>query len=673
MSMNQPCIVIVGGGFAGVKCARVLRRELPDARIVMFNKVNYMVFTPLLADVAGSSLNPRAVTGPLRQMLKGVHCRAETVTEVDLEGRQVTFRRFDGGTGTMTFDHLVLAVGNRVDLGRVPGMASHALPLKTIGDAIAMRLRVMERLEQADATEDPDLRRWLTSFVVIGGGFSGVEVAGEINDLARHALKYYPNVSESDIRVTLVHSRAEILPEVTSRLRGFALDRMQRNGVSFELESRAEVVTRQGVKLTTGEMVAGGTVVCTVGNTASELVQRLGVPTERGRILTSPDMRVKGQECLWAIGDCAHVLNTQDGQVSPPTAQFAERQGRQAARNIARRIHDQPTLPFRFKPVGVAAGIGNRKGVAELFGVKVSGFFAFWLWRSAFLVKLPSFLQKIKVGIDWAWELVFPRDLSAFSTVSTQPVTRNFFAAGETILDSRTVGPSLYAIESGECELVQTGAAERVLTVIGKGELIGRHTLDSFSEEQLALRARSNTEAISLAEDFLERMSGALKPVEGMLHKAMLTHKPFWHDAPQALDILDASRAEALMRPPPAASLDPQMPALQAFQALRQSHEPLAFVLDQQTLVGMVTRTDLISGLARGIHVTVGDVMTEEPAAACAGERCSIAASTMRDRGFKWMPVVRSRDNRDLVGLLHADDLVGHVLDNIGGARQISA
>ncbi len=663
--MNK--VVIVGGGFAGVKCAKVLGAS-KKVNVTLFNPVNHMVFTPLLADVAGSSLNPRAITAPLRQMLKNVHCRSERVLEVDPEARELTYQRYDGSIGRTGFDELVIAVGNRVDLGRVPGMVTNALPLKSIGDAIAMRQRVMERLEQADACEDSDRRRWLTSFVVIGGGFSGVEVAGEINDLAQHALKYYDNILPDDIQVTLIHSREQILPEVNSRLRDFAIARMKKHGVKFVLQARASVVTRRGVELNSGEMIEGGTVVCTIGNTATDLVQRLAVETEGGRVVTDPDMQVKGHPGLWAVGDCAWVPNQHDGKTAPPTAQFAERQGRQAAQNILRKVAGSATRPFSFKPVGVAAGIGGRRGVAELLGVRVAGFPAFWLWRSAFLVKLPSFLQKIKVGFDWAFELVFPREISAFNGAGTQPVSRSFFAAGETIIDSHSAGRTLYAVEKGECEIIQPGdksGEDRVLAVVGGGELIGSHTLNSFGKENVALRARTNIEAISLAGDFMQRMSATLKPVETLLRRAMLTHQPFWESAPEALSLLENATCADLMRDPPARSFERTSRVLEAFDGLRQSGQDLALVRDDAELVGLVTRTDLIAGLEHGTGATVEQVMSRQPAVVASGENCVIAANMMRDRGFKWLPVVDTREQRRVVGVLYADDVLAYVLSKM--------
>lgn len=208
-------IVIVGGGFAGVQCARVLRRRLSPERaeIVIFNRENHLVFHPLLAEVAGGSINPEAVAAPLRQMLPGVRCRTETVQDVDFAGRVVRFEGHDGQTKTMPYGHVVIACGEAVDLALMPGMADHAFPMKTVGNAMALRVHLMRQLERAEVCDDPERRRWYLSFIVVGGGYSGVEAAGEINDLVRGSRRFFQNVAADDIRVTLIHSRDQLLPE----------------------------------------------------------------------------------------------------------------------------------------------------------------------------------------------------------------------------------------------------------------------------------------------------------------------------------------------------------------------------------------------------------------------------------------------------------------------------
>ena len=217
-------IIIIGGGFAGAQCAGILHKRLPkdQAEIVLFSRENNMVFYPLLAEVAGAVISPDAVTAPLRQMLPGIRCRTEEVRQIDLATSEVEYEGVDGRLGRMAFDHAVLACGTAVNLAMVPGMADHAFPLKSVGDAMALRFHVMEQLEKAEVCADPERRRWYLSFIVVGGGFTGVEAVGEINDLIRASARFYGNFTAKDTTVTLVHSREQILPEVSPTLREFA-------------------------------------------------------------------------------------------------------------------------------------------------------------------------------------------------------------------------------------------------------------------------------------------------------------------------------------------------------------------------------------------------------------------------------------------------------------------
>ena len=280
MSMTR--IIIVSGGFAGVKCARTLRKKLSTntCEIVLFSRENNMVFYPLLAEVAGAAINPGAVTVPLRQMLPGVRCRTEEVRRIDLTASEVEYERYDGRPGRVTFDYAVLACGTAVNLSLVPGMADHAFPLKSVGDAMALRFHAMEQLEKAEVCDDPERRRWYLSFVVVGGGFTGVETAGEINDLIRASARYYGNFSARDVTVTLVHSRDQILPEVSPTLREFARTKMEQAGIHMILNARAVSATAEGVELHDGRVLRGATVVCTIGTTAPLLVHRLDVSKE---------------------------------------------------------------------------------------------------------------------------------------------------------------------------------------------------------------------------------------------------------------------------------------------------------------------------------------------------------------------------------------------------------
>lgn len=264
--MDKARIIIVGGGFAAVQCARTLLKSLSaqTCEVVLFSRENNMVFYPLLAEVAGAAIGPDAVTVPLRQMLPGVRCRTEEVRQIDPITSEVEYERFDGKAGRMTFDHAVLACGAAVNLSLVPGMVDHAFPLKSVGDAMAIRFHVMQQLEKAEVCDDPERRQWYLSFVVVGGGFTGVEVAGEINDLVRASSRFYKNFTARDLKVTLVHSRDQILPEVSPTLREFARMKMEQAGIQVILNTRAIAATAERVELHDGRMLCGATVICTI-------------------------------------------------------------------------------------------------------------------------------------------------------------------------------------------------------------------------------------------------------------------------------------------------------------------------------------------------------------------------------------------------------------------------
>lgn len=236
--LRRARVVVVGGGFAGVACARELLRSSKAPEVVLFALDNHMVFQPLLPDVAGSSLNPRAVAPPLRALLPGARIRCERIERIDLRERRVQWQADDGTPRTLDYDHLVLACGSVVNMGMLPGLASHSLPMKTIGDAIAIRARVMRQLERAEAAESSEERRFQLSFIVVGGGFSGVEVAGEINDLVRSCLGRFPGIARDEARVTLLQGLPDILPEVGPPLRRYARSRMERRGVVVRCGAR---------------------------------------------------------------------------------------------------------------------------------------------------------------------------------------------------------------------------------------------------------------------------------------------------------------------------------------------------------------------------------------------------------------------------------------------------
>jgi NADH dehydrogenase len=657
-------VVIVGGGFAGVKCARtLLKRARRELEVVVFSRDNHMVFQPLLPDVAGSSLNPRAVAPPLRQLLPKARCRTEEVLDLHPESSEITYECHDGSPRRMAYDHLVIACGNVVNLNLLPGMANHALPLKTIGDAIAMRAHVMQQLEKADLAETCAQRRFYLTYIVVGGGFSGVEVAGELNDLMLSSLKRYPNVRREDVMVTLLHSQPDLLPEVSPELRRFARKRMEARGIKVLTERKVAEVTKLGVLLGDGAKVEGATVICTVGTTANPLIGKLDAKKERGRLVTEPDLRLAGLSNVWAIGDCALVPNAFDGKHGPTTAQFAEREGRQCAENLVRVLRGEPTKPFHFKPLGAACGIGGRKGVAELFGFKFSGFLAWWLWRSAFLAKIPSLSQKLKVGIDWAWEVFFPRDLSHFRPAQTEPVSKAHYAPGEVLFKRGQALKDLYSIEHGEAEIVVQGPeGPFVAHVLGPGSLLAEATLaDVMGEAEV--RARTGLDVLVLGKQSLTRLSAALKPVEDLVERAVNRPKlGIWRHHPAAMRALSARTAAELPCGQEMIAADCESNLGQVFGAVIDKRAGCALITVDGKVGGIATRSDLLAALARGAtrDTPIKSAMNAKPICIRASESAAMAAEKMVDGGLKFLPVVE--DDGTPRAVLTSDDFVRFAL-----------
>ena len=415
MEHGTHSIVIVGGGFAGTALARALDARRPPAlQVTLLSDEGTTTFNPMLPEAVGASVFPEHVVAPLREMLdpaRGDRFVTGHVTDVDTRARTVRCDTL-AGTREIAYDELVFAFGNRARLDLIPGMALHALPLKTVGDAMHVRNVVLRRLACIGLESDPQLRREIGHFVVIGGGFSGVEVAGELVDCLASIRRFHPRVAEHGLQVTLLHDLDRLLPEVSPRLAGAALRSLRRRGVAVELNARAVSIHERGVRLEDGRALAAQTVISTIGTRPNSLATELGLATERGRIIVEPDLRVPGHDRLWALGDCALVPNGLDDEPSPPTAQFALRQARHLAANLLARRRGGATRAFAARPRGMMAAIGRRNGVAEVFGIGFSGLPAWLLWRAVYLSQTPTLRRKLRLWVEWTWGMFFPADVT---------------------------------------------------------------------------------------------------------------------------------------------------------------------------------------------------------------------------------------------------------------------
>jgi NADH dehydrogenase len=677
-------VVIVGGGFAAVKFAKTLRNKLrgSECEILLFNRENHMVFHPLLADVAGASINADAAAAPLRQMLPGVECRTERVQRIDLPASEIEFDSASGTLARLHYDHVVVACGAESNLGIIPGMTEHAFPFKVVSDAIDLRQHVVRQMENAEAASELDRRRWYLSFIIVGAGFSGAEVAGEINELVRSSTRFYRNFRKEDVTVTLVHSQDQILPEVVPKLRAFAQKRMQKAGITMLMNTRAVAATHEGIQLQDGRMLPGATVVCTIGTTISPIVERLNVAKERGRIRTVPDMRMEGQTNAWAIGDCAFIVNAFDNKPSPTTAQFAERQGRQAALNLIRILRGQPTQPFRFKALGQLCSIGGYEAVAEMLGMRISGFPAWVMWRGVYLFKLPTWSRRIKVALDWAWDVLFPRDLSFLNTDATQQVTHAYYRPGDFIHRRGELAQVFSIIEEGEVEILQPAEESpdgKVIAVLGKGDFFGEEALLANRPHETSIRARTVVRLAQVGSALFSQMAGSFAPLRDVLVKAVTRHTgDFWRYLPLAKPLLADETIAALMDPPPAKLLSKETTFAEAVAALTESATGHLLVLDEkQQLWATLDRDDLYHIIARiavssngmrgeDIKRKLGDLLYGDPIYVALDDSALVASATMLDHGISWLTVVQGKNDLRPVGCLRGDKISNRIIEKLG-------
>ena len=669
--MKKNRIIIVGGGFAGVKCAQVLSKKLSAERaeIILFNSENHLVFSPLLAEVVGSSINPMDVIVPLRQLLPRVFCRTEEVRTIQTGTRQISFEAEDGQLTQMEYDHLVIACGNITNLNVVPGMADHAFPLKTVGDATTLRSHIMEQMEKAEVCQTPERRAWHLTFIVVGGGFSGAEVAGEINDLVQSSARYFKGFTRGDVKVRLIHSRDELLPEISPPLRAFARRKMEKAGVEILLNARVNQATPDGVALEGGQFIKGGTTICTIGNSIAPMLEKIEAPKDKNRLLTDPDMRVKGLPNVWAIGDCGLIINALDQKPAPTTGQFAEREGSQCAENIIRVMNQQPTRPFCFKQIGELCSIGGHAAVADIMGMHLSGFLAWFMWRGIYLFKLPTWARRFQVGFDWAWLLLFPRDLAHVRTRQSDRVSQAHYQPGDVIIQQGEIPANFYVIKQGEVEVVRSqgnnGKGE-VVSVLGQGSFFGEKALINNEPRVASVRARTAVEVLVLGKDVFTRMSAALAPLRDALAQTLNRRGvDIWKDRPEIFSLLHGTPLKNLMEPVPQPLLKPELPLREVGRAfVEHSNEFFYVSADGQTIDGVVTITDLLRARSNDAteETPVQDFMTRNPVVLCQDDDCAIAASAFREYRMKSLPVVERKDNRKLVGSLRIRRLMAFVL-----------
>ncbi|MGH7728980.1 MAG: NAD(P)/FAD-dependent oxidoreductase [Vulcanimicrobiaceae bacterium] len=409
-------IVIVGGGFAGMATARGLERILQpqEAAITVVSSENYTLFTPMLPEIGSGTLEARHVVTPIRAELRRAEFVLGNVCAIDLKARSLALEHpVVHSRSTLAFDQLVLALGSVVSTFGLPGISERSFPYKTLEDAEALRNHVIAMLEVAAVTSDRKERARLLTLVFVGGGFTGVEAAGEMSDLFRSTLRYYPTIAASDVRIVLVEGGPTLLPDLQAGMGAYSERSLRKRGIEVQTSRMVSGADERGIRFREGPPIETATIVWSAGVRPSPAVAALGIETGRGgAVVTNPDFSLPGYEGLWAIGDCA-AIPSPSGAPYPATAQHAIREGPVLARNIAARLRGQATEPFRYETIGMMASLGARRGVAGLRGrFLLTGFPAWILWRTYYLLRLPGLDRQLRVAFDWTLGLFFPRDIA---------------------------------------------------------------------------------------------------------------------------------------------------------------------------------------------------------------------------------------------------------------------
>ena len=412
---ERPHILIVGGGYVGMYTALRLQKKLRrnEARITIVDPQNYMTYQPFLPETAAGSLEPRHVVVPLRKVLKQCRVLTGLVTGIDHASRTATVLPVEGPAYPVRYDVIVVAPGSVVRTLPIPGLAEQGIGFKTVGEAIYLRNHVLSRLDYAASVTDAEHRRRPLTFVFIGGGYAGIEAFAELEDMARYATRYYDNVDPDDMRWVLIEATGRILPEVSVPMAEYTVKQLLKRNMDIRLSTRVDSLTGGHVVLTDGDEFDAETIVWTAGVKANPMLTRTDLPLdEKGRLRCTADLRVEGVEDAWGAGDCAAVPDLTDpGSFTGPSAQHAVRQTKTLAANIVAALRRRQLTDYRHKYVGSVASLGLYRGVAEVYGIKLRGWPAWFMHRTYHVSRMPTVNRKVRVLADWTLAIFFPREV----------------------------------------------------------------------------------------------------------------------------------------------------------------------------------------------------------------------------------------------------------------------
>ncbi len=530
MSATKKQIVILGGGFAGVYTARCLERMLrpEEADICLVNRENYWVYQPMLPEVISGSIGLTDVVSPIRRLCPRTNLVMRDVEDIDLKARVVTVSPgFRPRQLKISYDYLVIALGEVTNFYGMPGMLENAMPFRTLADAIALRNHLIHVLEEADVEEDTELRRKLLTFVVGGGGFSGVEVLAEMNNFVREVKGSYLRLRDEPVRCVLVHSRDRILQEMAEPLALFAQKILKKRGVEMILKDRLVAATSEKAILKSGLEIPCKTIISTVPSGPIPVIAKLDCEKEKGSLVVNASLELAGHAGqVWGLGDCA-TIKTASGKPVPPTAQHATREATTCAMNIAAAIRGgQPSL-FTFEGLGTLGSLGHGSAVAQIFGMKISGLAAWVLWRAIYLMKIPGIKSKFRISMDWFIHLLFPPDLAQTRMLQESGIKNQHFEPGDVIFHQGDLGDNVYVIEKGECDVVkEDGGARRVLATLRAGDYFGEMALLSDKTRNATIQAKTAMEVLLIPKGDFDTLRKSVPAFGEVFHELARKRAP---------------------------------------------------------------------------------------------------------------------------------------------------
>ena len=527
MSTTKKRILILGGGFGGVYVAVHLEKllsapEMAECEIALVSRENYMVFQPLLPEVVSGSVELNHVIAPIRRMAPRACLHTREVESIDPHNRVVTLAPgIDRLPLPLNYDHLVIAMGTQLDYSRIPGMREHAHPFKYLGDALYLRNQLVHVLECAEAEADAEMRRRLLTFVVAGGGFSGVECIAEMNDFLREAARAYHTIKESELRLILLQRGDRILPELTESLAAFAHRLLVGRGVEIRLETSLKALSAEVAVIETKagavEEIPTRTTIATIPAGPHPLIAALPFAQERGRIVVDQHTEVPDWPGVWALGDCAAIQQV-DGQTSPPTAQHALRQARTCAENIVASFRNRPKKIFKFTGLGKLGSLGRRSAVAEVFGIKLKGLIAWLFWRGVYVTKFPGLDGQLRLVADWILDVFLPRDITQLQLFHEEAVHREHFEPGEAVFVTGDFGDKVYFIVRGEATVEREGVA---VATLKSGDVVGEMALISHQPRIATVRAATALDVVVVSREAFQELLGCLPGMNQAMQEIM--------------------------------------------------------------------------------------------------------------------------------------------------------